>query len=194
MFFSVIAVDYEHHVPRDGMRNGLNSIANQSFKDFELIVCHDGPKTVPYEEEYDFSVFKNPPLFINTEKRMNDWSHSTKDFSMKHASGDYFIHFNIDNLFYPHAFERLFEKLSSIPEEVLIFQIRHWKHCNGCILPGIPPVVGNIDAMQLVASKSVWKDMNYWYFTGEMADGIIYQEMCRKHPWTTLDECLGENF
>jgi hypothetical protein len=52
--FSIIAVDYEKHVPRAGMVRGLESLAKQTFKDFELVICHDGPKETPYEDEIDF--------------------------------------------------------------------------------------------------------------------------------------------
>jgi hypothetical protein len=192
--FSIIAVDYEHHVPRPGMKQGLLSLANQTFKDFELIVIHDGPKNIPYEEEFDFNVFQNPPVFLNTPEKMGDWGHSSRDLGMRNASGEYFIQFNIDNIFYPEAFQKINNRLDEIQEQILIFQVRHWKAAGGAIFSGLPPKTCHIDAMQLVAHRDIWENVGYWYNKDGISDGIIYESMCDNFAWNTLNECLGENF
>lgn len=208
--FSVIAVDYEFHVPRPGMQAGLQSLANQTFKDFELIICHDGIKHIDYHEEFDFNAAGIDPIIINTPERMNNWGHSGRDMAMRQASGEYFIQFNIDNIFYPEAFEKIKNKFDQTDRKIIIFQIMHWKWLhhlksrNGltpvnksnraeALFRGIPPVFCNIDCMQLVAHRDIWEEMNYWYDTDINSDGIIYEEMCKRYAWEELDECLGEN-
>ena len=192
--FSVIAVDYEHHVPRDGFRNGIKSLADQTFKDFELIICHDGPKTTPYEEEINFEELGLNPIIINTPEHMHHWGHFSRDMAMRQASGQYFVQFNIDNVFYPDAFEKISNKLDESEEDIVIFQVRHFKAFGGNPFRGIPPVINNIDCMQLVASRKIWEDINFWYrYEGE-SDGLIYQDMCSRYPWVELPECLGDNY
>lgn len=195
--FSIICVDYEKHVPRKGMTNGLNSLVNQTFKDFELIICHDGPKKIPYEQEFDFFKFKNPVLFINTEKRINDWGHSSRDLAMRKAIGEYFFQFNIDNFLYPNCLERLNEEIVRSKRLVNIFSIIHHKHYLGSSnfkFPGLPPIHDNIDAIQLVAHRIVWINQGYWYNKEKDSDGIIYENICKKYPYSHIDEILAENF
>lgn len=193
--FSIIAVDYENHVPRDGFRSGIESLANQTFKDFELIICHDGPKETPYEDEIDFEALGLKPIIINTPEHMADWGHPSRDMAMRQATGEFFIQFNIDNIFYPEAFEKIDQKLTDAETQILIFHILHFKVNNGSVpFSGIPPVVASIDAMQLVAHRDIWKEVGYWYRNDFCADGYIYQDMCMRHPWAELPEVLGNNY
>ena len=193
--FSIIAVDYDGHVPREGMKAGLQSLADQTFKDYELIIIHDGPKTIPYEEEFDFSVFKNPPVFLNTPYRINDWGHSSRDMGMRVASGDYFLQFNIDNIHFPHALEKISQRIDETGDPIIIFSIYHFK-INGDSEPfrGLPPVYCNIDALQLVASRQTWEEVGYWYEKEPSADGVIYQDMCTKFNYSHIEEVLGNNY
>jgi len=192
--FSIIAVDYENHVPRDGMANGLRSLANQTFKDFELIICHDGPKENAYEYDAILNELGLTAVITNTPERMNNWGHSSRDHAMKIANGDYFIQFNIDNIFYNNALERISTKLDEVAEDIVIFQVRHFKAAGGAVFRGVPPKLCYIDCMQLVASKEIWKEMGYWHNLDGMSDGIIYEDMCNRYPWAELPECLGDNF
>jgi hypothetical protein len=192
--FSVISVDYEHHVPRDGVFRGLQSISQQTYKDFELIICHDGPKQLPYDQEFDLEALGLQPIIMNTPERMADWGHSSRDFAMRRATGDYFVQFNIDNLFYPDAFAKLANKIDSVDQEIVIFTVRHWKAAGGQPFPGVPPVHCGIDCMQLVASRRIWEEIGYWYRKDPTSDGLIYQAMCDKYPWVQLSDILGENF
>ena len=192
--FSIIAVDYDKHVPRDGMRKGLESLARQTFKDFELIICHDGPKEDPYEYDPILEELGLKAVILNTPEYMNNWGHSSRDLAMRSAVGDYFIQFNIDNIFYDNALERINQKLEEVNEEIVIFQVIHHKAAGGAVFRGVPPRHCFIDAMQLVASKKIWTEIGFWYRLEGTSDGLIYEDMCNRYPWVELPECLGVNF
>lgn len=192
--FSIIAVDYEHHVNRIGMRQGLSSLAAQSFKDYELIVVHDGPKNIPYEDEFDFSLFPSV-RFMNNPVRIGDWGHTGRDLGMRNAEGEYFFHFNIDNLLYMNCLQTISDKIDETNSPVVIYTIKHYK-ANGGLEPftGLPPIHCHIDAMQLVARKDVWENVGYWYTREGTSDGIIYEEICKRYPYVHINEVLAENY
>jgi len=192
--FSIIAVDYEFHVARPGMRAGLDSLAAQHFDDFEIVYVHDGPKGIPIEQEYDLSKFKHPVKILNTPEHMGHWGHYSRDFGMRHASGEYFIQFNIDNVFYPEALQIISNTLDASPENMAIFAVRHFKAAGGNVFSGLPPINCHIDAMQLVAHKSVWENVGYWYTYEGTSDGIIYERICMEYPYVHIPQCLGENY
>ncbi|NBO22070.1 glycosyltransferase family 2 protein [bacterium] len=196
--FSIIAVDYEFHVPRDGMRKGLASLSQQTFKDYELIICHDGPKSIAYEQEIDFKAMGLDPIITNTEEWKGDWGHWSRDKAMRMAKGQYFFQFNIDNYMYPNCLQEISDHIDRTKALITIFHIKHFKtpwfpHATERFT-GMPPIEKYIDAMQLVAHRRVWEEMGYWYDKGFCGDGAIYEAMCRKYPWTELPEILGENY
>ena len=220
----VIAVDYEHHVPRDenniyrtSIFRGLQSLANQTFKDFDLIICHDGPKEKTYKEEgIDFEKMGLAPTILNTPKRMNDWGHSSRDFAMRYAYenniGQYYIQFNIDNVFEPWAFSRIVKEIDKTKNKIILFTVKHHKIMRGFPFkpdPIMPLGNGNIgieylikynpnarfiDAMQFVAHKDIWHNNNFWWNKQFCGDGIMYNSMCMKNGYSVITQCLGDNF
>jgi hypothetical protein len=208
----VISRDYEHHVPRDhnpndisstSIHRGLASLSNQTFKDFNVVICHDGPKEKTYEEEgIDFKKLGLEPHIINTPEHNGLYGHVSADYAMRYAYkknlGDYYIQFNIDNEFFPEAFQIISDSLNDCKEDILIFPIHHWKLFGNKAprthLIGVPPVVNNIDCMQLVAHKDIWKEVGFWHSRKYEADGIIYSDMCKKFPYYSIQKPLGHNF
>jgi len=192
--FSIIAVDYEKWTPRERMVEGLTSIANQTFKDFELLICHDGPKEVPYEEELDFESIGLNPIILNTPERENKWGHPSRRLAMQHATGEYFINFNVDNLLTPNCLENLYLAITYTKGYVLVFNIlMRGNHTGNDVLRGVPPVHTNIDAMQLVASREIWESIGWWYRDEPSSDGMIIEEICQMHPWLEVPLVLGEH-
>ena len=217
--FCVISRDYEHHVPREhnpndvsstSIRRGLASLGSQTFKDFNVIICHDGPKEKTYEQEgIYFEEFGIQPYVLHTPRHYGLFDHPSADYAMRFAYeydlGDYFIQHNIDNEFFPEAFERINNALNNMDENeegIVIFQIYHWK-----VYPlnqekyamdnpwlGFPPVRQGIDAMQLVAHRNIWKEVGFWHSNEEEADGIIYEDMCKKFAYRYIPIVLGHNF
>ena len=197
--FGIIAVDYENHVPRQGMIDGLQSIANQTYKNFDIVICHDGPKNKSYSDEIDFDGMGLKPHIINTPRWMGEWGHYSRDHAMRYAyenmpDCDYYIQFNIDNKFEPNAFEVIKNKIKSTKSDIIIFTVRHYKAAGGQPFRGIPPVNCNIDVMQLVAHKEIWAKTGFWYRYEGTSDGFIYEKMCNENSWVNIEECLGDNY
>lgn len=199
--FCIISVDKEGYVPRDGhpsIKYGLKSLEDQTFKDFHVIIAHDGPKSNTYQEEgilsdetnFDFTV-------LNTPLEMGDYGNWSRDMAMRYAYennlGEYYIHHNIDNEFFPHALQTISDAIDNSEDKIFIFQEYHHKD-GGDILTGIPPVLFKIDCMQLVAHKDIWKEVNFWYDKHPLSDGYIYEELCKKYSWTEIPFCLGHNY
>ena len=192
--FSIIATDYEHYIPRDLAQRGLNSLLAQTFDDYELLIVHDGPKDVPYEEEFDMSGFKNLRV-INTPARMNNLGNSSRELGVREAAGDYILHFNIDNILYPECLQTVSDKIDATGSKVVIFCIKHFKWDGGRnAFTGVPPISCNIDNLQLVASRGAWQLVGANYNNGYISDSVIYERMCKVYPWVHINKILAENY
>lgn len=199
--FTIIATDAENHVPRDRMREGIDSLNNQTFKDFELLIIHDGPRQGSYDNELD-EVPENTG-FISTEKHYGiygrpefwagyGWGHHSRELGIKQAIGDYILHFNIDNILYPHALQTISDKIDKTGAEFIVFACTHEKF-DIKYFSGIPPVMGKIDMMQGVASKKAWESIGGWYRHDHSSDGFLFEEIVAKYGYVHIPEVLGEN-
>lgn len=199
--FTIIATDAENHVPRDKMKEGIDSLVNQTFKDFELLIIHDGPREGSYEDELD-EVPENTG-FIQTEKHYGiygldefwagyGWGHHSRDLGIKTAVGDYIIHFNIDNILYPDALEKIAQTIDKTKSDVVIFACTHEKF-GIKYFSGIPPVMGKIDMLQGVVSKRAWESIGGWHRYDHSADGFLFEEIIARYGYVHIPEVLGEN-
>lgn len=199
--FTIIATDAENHVPRNKMREGITSLNKQTFKDFELLIIHDGPREGSYDEE-----LKDLPentKFLTTDKHYGiydmdkfwagyGWGHHSRDLGLNEASGDYIIHFNIDNILYPNALQVVSDKIDRTGAEVVIFACKHEKF-DVKYFSGIPPVMGKIDLLQCVVSKRAWDLIGGWYRYDHSSDGYLFQEIIDECGYVHVEEVLGEN-
>tara|TARA_R110000824_G_scaffold40466_3_gene121318 strand:+ start:18734 stop:19321 length:588 start_codon:yes stop_codon:yes gene_type:complete len=192
---------YQGSIDHDTFLRGVNSILNQTCKDFEIICIHDGPLLT--EEDFPVEV-------VCTKKRYNDWGHSLRDWGIKKAKGEYIIHFNPDNVLHPDCLE----VLSTYSDDVLVFAVKmmgmiayvdehgqEWKaypperdYSIYTVLTGNPVRFNNIDCMQLVAKRWVWHGIGGWKDKREVSDFVLYAEIGLKHPPKFISEVLGEHY
>jgi hypothetical protein len=210
--FSVIAAYYQGSVPDDIFRRGIGSVHAQTFTDYELICVHDGPLLHP--------ITSPPCKIVETETRANDVGHTPHDFGMRSASGDYIVHFNVDNLLYPNALEEIAKEIrrpARYPEtpdvhrldenNIIIFPIKMYglNRVFGRytaqvrsdefyeILTGNPPARLNIDTMQLVMRRDLWIAEGGWHDKSFDSDGKMYPEFCKKYGYRIVGPILGEH-
>ncbi len=214
--FSIIVPHYQGTIRHEIFCRGIESLKAQSFKDFELLCYHDGPLLDPS--------LPMPAPIITTEQRYNDFGHSLRDLGIRQASGDYIVHFNADNILYPFALETIAAEIRRQPraidpqgnvidpDHIIIFPIKmhglqrfrgklmQFKAADGSMVPfyeiltGNPPIVQNIDAMQLVMKRSLWLAEGGWYDKRNMSDGYMYQAFAKKYGYRTVGPVLGEHY
>ncbi|MCK4712797.1 MAG: glycosyltransferase family 2 protein [Marinosulfonomonas sp.] len=121
--FSIIVVDYDKSVTRDEFARKMKCISAQTCKDFEVLIYHDGPKPSSYDDDINGLEIHPDTKFHITDKRENDWGHSNRDRGIRAARGEWIIHTNADNVFYPDLIENLKAKIDSPMDAAPIVKI-----------------------------------------------------------------------
>ena len=209
--FSIIVVHYQGTISREIYLRGINSILSQTFKDYEVLVYHDGPLLDP--------AAPTPVPIRCTATRHNDWGHSLRDRGIREATGDYILHFNADNILYPNALELIAAEIRRPSrlldanrnpldsDDIIIFPIimnDHDRVMQGIfrmpgsgarlIMTGNPPVFGFIDCLQLVMKRSLWLAEGGWHDKREQSDGVMYQCFAEKYGYRGVGAILGEHY
>lgn len=196
--FSIIATDAENHVPREKMKQGVRSILDQTYKDYELLIIHDGPRSSPFELD-----LPDNAKLLETEQFYGiygldefyagfGWGHHSRDMGIKVAEGEYILHFNIDNILYPHALQTISDKIDKTKADVVIYACTHEKF-DIKYFSGIPPVMGKVDLLQCVASKKAWDSIGGWHRYDHSSDGFLFEEIIARYGYVHIPEVLGEN-
>ena len=194
--FSIISPDYDQWVPRGLVERGITSLASQEFKNFEWLIVHDGPKQVSYDQEFDLGKHGMRIQIVEIQERMGQWGFPAREIAMRKASGEVFIHMNIDNILYPNALGVIDKHLRMSNKPIATFEI--WHHKLGIHLTGIPPINSRIDMLQFVAAREVWESINFEFVGKEQysCDGITIEHILSvwQDSLVHIPEKLGENF
>lgn len=107
--FSFIVPHYDEVITDEQFLEGMSSIAESTYKNYEVRIYHDGPmsRSLPDLDQFGFEYSVK-----ETKKRYNDWGHSLRDLGIREAEGDYIVHFNPDNILFPEALQGIVEILS----------------------------------------------------------------------------------
>jgi hypothetical protein len=215
--FSVILVHFQGATPHAELCRAVNSLNAQTNKDFEILAYHDGPLL-------DTSVPLPIPLVCMDKNyrdwghSLRDRGiREAKGEYIVHMNSDNILYPNaieeiakaIDRP--PKVFRSPAHKLRGEgmdTNDIIIFPIlmhglvkfRDYTYQDKknqgsyIILNGIPPVVQNIDCMQLVMKRELWLREGGWHDKQEMSDGVMYEEFCQKYGYRYVGPVLGEHF
>lgn len=103
--FGIIAVTYGEYFKE----SFLHSILEQTYKNFDLHIYHDGEDICGWENRLSNTINGNTVFWHNTEKRMNQFGHDLRDLGIKEQADKYewLIITNCDNYYVPKFLEEL---------------------------------------------------------------------------------------
>ncbi len=211
--FSIIIPHFDGTKTDEELESLLQNIEDQTFRDFEVLLYHDGPES---RTPVDLSKYTYPITYKATESRYNDWGHTQRDMGIREASGEFIIHMNSDNVMYSQMLQKLYEcsedtalngfcgtgiiiypiyKCSVILNglQLTTFKDRRNFIDRKVIYSGFPAMQNFIDAMQLVMLRELWISEGGWYDKSMASDGVMYQKFVRKHKAKYVGEVLGEH-
>lgn len=212
MKFSIIVPHYDGSISDELFERGIQSLLDQSYQNFEVLIYHDGPTQRPIPDLW--KKFGDRSKLTITKKRENNWGHGNRDRGIKSSVGEYIIHFNPDNILYPDALEDISFKSEEVyrfntTNKIIIFPIKMCGlQCNGhylwreadkaneksMILSGWPAIKHNIDAMQLVMHNQLWYKYGGWYDKTEQSDGNMYPRFVKENGARYCSNILGEHW
>ncbi|MEE8074883.1 MAG: glycosyltransferase [Candidatus Binatia bacterium] len=106
----IVSVVMPTYNRRATIRESLDSVLNQSFRDFEVIVVDDG-STDGTEEE--LRPYRNRILYLYQENRGGAGAHNT---GIRHAQGQYVAFMDSDDLATPHHLLHMTDFLERYPQ------------------------------------------------------------------------------
>lgn len=212
MKFSIIVPHYDGSISDELFERGIQSLLDQSYQDFEVLIYHDGPTQRPIPDLWN--QFGDRAKLTVTKKRENNWGHDNRDRGIKDAKGEYIVHFNPDNILYSNALEEIKLKSEESYEidttnKLIIFPIRMcgmqsngkfvWREQDkasekSMIFTGFPSIKYNIDAMQLVMHNQLWYKYGGWYDKTKESDGNMYPRFVQENGARYCSKILGEHW
>ncbi|MFD2938723.1 glycosyltransferase family 2 protein [Flavobacterium notoginsengisoli] len=108
-FFSVIIPLYnkEHFI-----ENTIQSILDQTFQDFEIIVVNDGSTD---KSEEKLLKFKDSRIHYFSKK--NEGASTARNYGIEKAKSDFITFLDADDYWYPTFLETMFNLISKVPDQ-----------------------------------------------------------------------------
>ncbi len=97
------------------IRNAIDSVLNQSFREFELLIINDG--STDRTEEIIRSITDPRIVLVN---QANAGVAAALNTGIRHAKGEYIARFDADDICYPNRLELQYNFIRSNPEYVLL--------------------------------------------------------------------------
>ena len=175
------------HLPgRKSVHRAVESVKNQTYKDYELLIIPDG---------HQWQLKESDKIRILESKITRNYGNSQRNIGLDKMTGAYAMFLDDDNELFPDALQRLSEalKMHGYPE-MLICSV---EYPYGNYKPDLPfyyPEVGKIDGMCVVVKESLrgerWlgndrgSDFNYIWRIWERARKKIFDNsvLLGKYP------------
>lgn len=199
-FFSILATYYQGTTSDEEFQRFLASLAAQTYRNFEVILFHDGP--LDHRVPCDYAIHQTP-------ERRGQWGHDLRAKALRRATGIYILHTNADNEYAPTALEELHAFLSVRPADIVIgavdmvgmvtteigFEYPGGKRDPSHVTRFGPhaPLYRAIDLMQLCARRSTWSQYG---FVGRdhSADGRLFEKMVAERGYVPLEVLIGKHY
>lgn len=104
--------------PIPKFNRAVQSVLNQTYKDFELIIVSDGCELT--NKEYESNWKDNPKIrLIKTEKSESKWPGSKRQIGADHAKYEWVTYLDSDDVYTTYRLQKAFEAIQSSDKDVI---------------------------------------------------------------------------
>jgi glycosyltransferase involved in cell wall biosynthesis len=181
------------------VKQAVDCVRGQTFKNFKHIVCSDGPIN-PWVEQV---VPKDDPRFEyrSTKKHLGQSGDGIRVQLLDTVETEFVCFLDDDNLIMPTYLEKMVGALSngSVMSETASFSICQCYHFGPLqafhgpppkVLTGIPPKLYHIDMLQCMLRTDDFKKFGGFKNLGYYSDGTTYEQFAEDHSYVEIPEVL----
>ena len=104
--------------PIPKFNRAVQSVVNQTYKDWELIIVSDGCELT--NKEYETNWKDNPKIkLIKTRKSMSKWPGSKRQIGANHATYDWVTYLDSDDVYTNYRLQKAFNAIQSSNKDVI---------------------------------------------------------------------------
>lgn len=175
----------------------ISSLINQTHRDWELILIHDGPETYPISKIVD-AVNDHRIRYIQTEERKQSWGHPWRSWAIQQlknselgSESEYVVITNADNHHVPTYCEYLVKALESNKNMVaaycsdMIHNYINWQNIK-CKLE-----CGYLDCAGVMVRRSAACEVGWNHVNEHSADWLYFNDLIKKFGKNRFVEVKG---
>jgi len=156
---SIIIPVYNIESCKKKFLQAINSIFDQSYQDFEVVIVNDG-STDQSLQILNALAKRDPRIYLINKE--NGGVESARRFGLKNAHGEYIVHMDQDDLYEKHALQKMISKMEAEEADVVVGNnIRFIFNKKFTFAPGHSP---SMKSSKLILHDEFMKDYYHSYF------------------------------
>lgn len=174
----------------------IKSVDSQTYQNYKHIIIVDDYDFEPHISQEMLNTYSSEKrTFLKTNTRYNNFGNSLRQKGIELADTDYIVFLDDDNIIFPDYLEKMIHGVGSY--DIGICKILHMgplppRLCPPpIVLEGNPPVLQNIDTLQVIVKSDVMKREGWEVDKGYLADGYTIEKICKNNSFTYINHILG---
>lgn len=174
----------------------LYSVRSQINTQWEQLVCSDGV-CEPEIQDMMKKDFDSRQIYSFSDRKLGHYGAGVRDYLMKYCRGKYICCLDDDNILFPDYLQEMSKALDANPDAgfaisrtLYLGELARHIGVAPKILTGIPPVLQNIDTIQVMVRKEVMLESG-WILEGYLSDGYTYQKLGEMYKWIEVPKLLS---
>ena len=156
--FSILTPTYERY---DELKIAIDSVINQTYQNFEMIICSDG-----YDNQVENIIkeYNSEKIKYSFTEKTNDYGSTQRNYLTKISNGKYLIYLDDDNVIYQNCLQTIVDNLDS-NTGMIIFKI-DYDGLDHQLPIRNEIVLGKIDTLNIVVDKYYTKYAVWYNYVG----------------------------
>jgi len=156
--FSILTPTYKRY---DELKVAIESVMNQTYQNFEMIICSDG-----YDNEVENIIkeYNSEKIKYSFTEKTNDYGSTQRNYLTKISNGKYLIYLDDDNVIYQNCLQTIVDNLDS-NTGMIIFKI-DYDGLDHNLPIGNEIILGKIDTLNIVVDKYYTKYAIWYNYVG----------------------------
>lgn len=174
----------------------IKSVDSQIYQDFKHIIMIDDINLEDHiSSEFINSHTSEKRKFIPLGYRSNNYGNDPRQKCIEMTDTDFIVFLDDDNIIFPNYLSELIKGVKHF--DIGICKIVHLGPLPVALWPppkiidGNPPVLQNIDTLQIIVKTDVMKKEGWEIDKGYLADGYTLEKLCKRNSYTFINEILG---